>query len=277
VPTHRAEDFGAAGVPPADGRLGVYLRKRDADSFAALSAREFVRWSLAPDFPTRCHRGVVDLTVEEQFPRLRRSIDAGRPVPLGLIAARSLDAHEAARNHQVVAYGYDEDPDSGAFRIHVYDPDRPGEAVVLGLEPKDPRLVEAVGAAGSGSGGRADGVEGPCWRGCFVQDYVPEQPAYVDLAISKGIWVSVWTPPVGQHFVAQFTARNYGDHPARLAELCLALRGPGGERLDDAFSASADAAAALELEPGCGAGAGQAHQQLRHRPGWLWDHRRVPF
>jgi len=262
VPTHRAEDFGATGVPPAEGRLGVYLRKRDADSFAALSAREFVRWSLAPDFPTRCHRGVVDLTVEEQFPRLRRSIEAGRPVALGLVAARGLDGNEAARNHQVVAHAYEEDPESGAFRMHVYDPDRPGEQVVLGFEPKDPRLVEAVEAAASGAGGRTGGVEGRCWRGCFVQDYLPEQPAYVDLAISKGIWVSAWTPLVGQHFVAQFTARNYGDHPARLAELCLSLRGPGGERLDGAFTAEAAEAGdgdgdgapeqvgALELEPG---------------------------
>ncbi len=231
VPTHRAEDFGAAGVPPVDGRLGIYLRKRNADSFAALSAREFVRWSVAADYSTRCQGGVVVLTLDEQLPRLRRSIEAGRPVVLGLVGARGLDAGEVARNHQVVAYGYEEDPDSGAVRIQVYDPDRPGEQGVLGLEPKDPRVVEAGGAV------RAEaeaGVGGRWWRGCFVQDYVPEQAAYVDLAVSKGIWVSAWVPPVGQHFVAQFTARNYGDHPARLAELCLALRGPGGERLDDA-------------------------------------------
>lgn len=237
VPTHRAEDFGAGagGLPPPDSRLGTYLRKRNADSFAARSARDFVRWSLAPDFPSRFHRGVVDLTVEEQLPRLRRSLDAGRPVVLGLVAARALDDDQVIRNHQMVAYAYGEDPDSGALRVHAYDPDRPGEQVVLGLEPKDPRLAEAAG-----------GVEARCWRGCFVQDYVPEQPAYVDLAVSKGIWVSAWTPLVGQHFMAQFTARNYGDHPARLAELCLALRGPGGERLDETFSAAAPSNDPLE-------------------------------
>jgi hypothetical protein len=114
---------------------------------------------------------------------------------------------------------------------------------VLGLEPKDPRLVEAAGP-----GGRAEAVEGRCWRGCFVQDHLPEQPAYVDLAISKGIWVSAWAPPAGQHFVAQFTARNYGDHPAHLAELCLALRGPGGERLDVAFTPGSGAAADVPVE-----------------------------
>src|SRR5829696_7505382 len=66
----------------------------------------------APAWPTWSSPGVVRLTADE-LPRVRRSIDAGRPVVLGLVGARSLE--EVGGNRQVVAYGYDDDgPGPGA-------------------------------------------------------------------------------------------------------------------------------------------------------------------
>jgi hypothetical protein len=47
--------------------------------------------------------------------------------------------------------------------------------------------------------------------------------------------------------VAQFTARNYGDYRAHLAELRLAVRGPAGENLDRFLGGDGDPA---PLEPG---------------------------
>jgi hypothetical protein len=120
---------------------------------------------------------VVRLTAEE-LPRVRRSLDAGRPVVLGLVGARDLD--EVARNRQVVAYGYDDD---------------------------------GVGTDG-----------GPPIR--------RERPPYIDIGAAKGIWVNSWTPTLVGNFVAQFTARNYGEYRADLSELRLAVRGPAGENLD---------------------------------------------
>src|SRR6266540_361684 len=143
----------------------------------------------------------------------RRSVDAGRPVVLGLVAASTLD--DLGANHQVVAHAYDADDVAGTMRIHVYDPDRLDQEVVLSLDETSPYLESSVA--------------GERWRGCFVQDYVPERPPYQDLAVSRGIWVNSWTPTLGRHFVAQYTVRNYGDHPARLSELCVAVRGPSGE------------------------------------------------
>jgi hypothetical protein len=159
-------------------------------------------------------------------------------VVLGLVAARSLD--EVARNRQVVAYGYDEDPagplappGEAATRVFVYDSHHPDQEVVLAVEPGGSRLH------GSASGGP--------WRGLFVQDYARERPPYIDIGAAKGIWVNSWTPTLGGNFVAQFTARNYGEYRAHLAELRLAVRGPAGENLDRFLGGDGDA---TPLEPG---------------------------
>jgi hypothetical protein len=231
VPTHRAEDFGSAGVPHDGSRLSDYLYKRLFDSFATWTARQFVTWTLAADQPTWADAGVIARTRQEQLPRLRRAIDAGRPVVLGLVAASTLE--DMGANHQVVAHAYDADDVAGTMRIHVYDPDRLDLDVVLSLHEASPYLESSVA--------------GERWRGCFVQDFVPERPPYQDLAVSRGIWVNSWTPTLGRHFVAQYTVRNYGDHPARLSELCVAVRGPSGERLDRLLGGDGDP---TPLEPG---------------------------
>src|SRR6266536_2346071 len=202
VPTHQAEDFESVGVPHDGSRLSDYLYKRLFDSFATWTARQFVIWTLAADQATWADAGVIARTRQQQLPRLRRAVDAGRPVVLGLVAASTLD--DLGANHQVVAHAYDADDVAGTMRIHVYDPDRLDQEVVLSLDETSPYLESSVA--------------GERWRGCFVQDYVPERPPYQDLAVSRGIWVNSWTPTLGRHFVAQYTVRNYGDYPARLAE-----------------------------------------------------------
>jgi hypothetical protein len=170
VPTHRPEDFQDASVPPDGTRLADYLYKRLFDSFAIDSARQFVTWTLAADQPTWADAGVRARTRDETLPRLRRSIDAGRPAALGLVAASTLE--DLAGNHQVVACAYEADDSSGAIRVRVYDPDRPEQDVVLVADPSQPFLESSV--------------PGERWRGCFVQQYVLERPPYLDLAVSRG-------------------------------------------------------------------------------------------
>jgi len=230
IPSHRAGDFPDKAVPEDGTRLADYIHKRLFDSFATWSARQFVTWTLAADHPTWSYRGVADWTRAEQLPRLRRSIEAGRPAVLGLVASRRLD--EVARNRQVVAYGYDDDG-AGAVRLYVYDSRHPDQEVVLVVEPAAAQVDSSA-------------PDGP-WRGLFVQDYTTERPPYIDIATAKGIWVNSWTPTLGGNFVAQFTARNYGDYRAHLAELRLAVRGPSGENLDRFLGGDGDA---TPLEPG---------------------------
>jgi hypothetical protein len=239
VPSHRPEDFPDRAVPSDGTRLADFIHKRLFDSFATWSARQFLTWTLAEDHPTWSYPGVARWTREE-LPRVRRSLDAGRPVVLALVGARSLD--EVARNRQVVAYGYDDDgigptgPEGGggtSIRLYVYDSHHPDTEVELGFD----------------HGGRSleGSVPGGPWRGLFVQDYARERPPYVDIGAAKGIWVNSWTPTLGGNFVAQFTARNYGEYRAHLSELRLAVRGPAGENLDRFLGGDGDP---TPLEPG---------------------------
>jgi hypothetical protein len=156
-----------------------------------------------------------------------------------------------------VAHGYDDGagPDGGPpIRLFVYDGHHPHAEVVLGLEPGG-RHWEARPATGPG--------------GLFLQDYARERPPYIDLGAAKGIWVNSWTPTLGGNFVAQFTARNYGDYRAHLSELRLAVRGPAGENLDRFLGGDGDP---TPLEPGeeravfkASDGFGTVAGELRHR------------
>jgi hypothetical protein len=229
IPSHRPDDFPDRAVPEDGTRLADYIHKRLFDSFATWSARQFLTWTLAEDHPTWSYPGVAAWTREE-LPRLRRSVDAGCPVVLGLVAARSLD--QLAHNRQVVAYGYDEDP-TGAIRVFVHDSHHPDQEVVLSVRPGGSQLEASV--------------PGGPWRGLFLQDYARERPPYIDIGAAKGIWVNSWTPTLGGNFVAQFTARNYGEYRAHLAELRLAVRGPAGENLDRFLGGDGDP---TPLEPG---------------------------
>src|SRR6266545_3379098 len=157
VPTHQAEDFESVGVPHDGSRLSDYLYKRLFDSFATWTARQFVIWTLAADQATWADAGVIARTRQQQLPRLRRAVDAGRPVVLGLVAASTLD--DLGANHQVVAHAYDADDVAGTMRIHVYDPDRLDQEVVLSLDETSPYLEPSVAVRGP-SGERLDHLLG---------------------------------------------------------------------------------------------------------------------
>jgi hypothetical protein len=233
VPSHRPEDFPDRAVPEDGTRLADFIHKRLFDSFATWSARHFLTWTPAEDHPTWSSPGVARLTGEE-LPRVRRSLDAGRPVVLGLVGARTLD--EMARNRQVVAYGYDDDggagPDGGPpTRLFVYDSHHPDTEVVLGFEPRG-RHWEAS-------------AEGGPWRGLFVQDYARERSPYIDLGAAKGIWVNSGRRALGGNLVAQFTART----TATTGPTCRSCAWPCAAR-PARSSTGSWAATATPLEPG---------------------------
>ncbi len=106
--------------------------------------------------------GVSRLTIEDGWPRVRASLDAGMPVPLGLVKAYSADPRQLPRNHQALAYGYELDEPAGELTLRVYDPNYPGDdATTLRLSLLDPdreRWVE-------------HSHEGPTVRGFFLTEY----------------------------------------------------------------------------------------------------------
>jgi hypothetical protein len=89
-------DYYSAGVPvpqnkssPPDGALlADYIYKRLLDSFLQRTSLSFASWTQALDHPTLLRgKGVTRMTKEDEFPKLKQQIDAGKEVVLGLIKA----------------------------------------------------------------------------------------------------------------------------------------------------------------------------------------------
>jgi hypothetical protein len=149
------------GVPPDSHPLARYIYRRQLDSFMVLSAAKYVTWSLSPDDAGFIVRGVTRWTKQDEWTRLRASIDAGKPTVLGLITARQIA--DLGKNHQVIAYGYDYTPDTDAMTVHIYDVNYPGKEIKLLSDKFRPGWLE-------------DSPNLEQWRGWFVQDYAPHLP-----------------------------------------------------------------------------------------------------
>jgi hypothetical protein len=158
------------GVPPDAHPLARYIYRRQIDSFMVLSAAKYVTWSLAPDDAGFLVKGVSRWTKEDEWRKLRASIDTGKPCVLGLIRAR--DFGHLGDNHQVVAYGYEYSPEKQSMTVQIYDVNYPSRETALlsdkfriGWLEDSPNLEQ--------------------WRGWFVQDYAPHQPPQgLDLPIT---------------------------------------------------------------------------------------------
>ncbi|MEV8553830.1 hypothetical protein AB0L04_28970 [Streptomyces glaucescens] len=136
--TFGAMDYFAAGkLPPADTTapdseahpLFQFIRGRLLDSFDITgSGHRWLGYS-SPHYPngdegviqvTGLARGRAWVTYRDEWPRIRDDIDAGRLSPIGLIQTDSLDI---GRNHQVLAYAYQQ---SGqVVQLWVYDNNYP--------------------------------------------------------------------------------------------------------------------------------------------------------
>ncbi len=66
--------------------------------------------------------------LNDEWPRIQASLDAGHLVPLGLVKVKSDLPDDLGKNHQVLAYGYD--LNDSALTIHLYDPNYAGDTPV---------------------------------------------------------------------------------------------------------------------------------------------------
>lgn len=64
-------------------------------------------------------------TLAGEWPRIRAELDAGRLAMVGLVRHHGWSPFQLSRDHQVLAYGYVEDPASGSTTFRVYDPNHP--------------------------------------------------------------------------------------------------------------------------------------------------------
>ena len=135
--SYTALDFFRAGIPisrlreldgrPASGsRIRAYLWKRQLQSFFRDLDR-FLVWMAQLHYipswwPFKGGPAWLVNESKKEWAKLKRSIDDGKPIPLGLVR----NTISVFDNHQVLALGYEEeDEDTGV--IYLYDPNCPGQ------------------------------------------------------------------------------------------------------------------------------------------------------
>ncbi len=128
-----------------------YIARRQVESLTLpFGAIRYYAWQARRELLTRTR------TIE--WPRIRASIDSGRPATLGLVQVHSRDPRQTIRNHQVLVYGYEES--ATVLTLRTYDPNY----------PEDDELVLSVELQGD-SGSVWHSIEGPTIRGFFHTRY----------------------------------------------------------------------------------------------------------
>ncbi len=119
-------------APPANGspRFRALVRRQvQSLDWLRVPLRYFDLQALRPDPPmglaALLRREPPRVTaILEEWPRIRAEIDTGHPSVVGLIRAAGWSPWALTRNHQVLAFAYEETP--AAVRLRVYDPNHPG-------------------------------------------------------------------------------------------------------------------------------------------------------
>jgi hypothetical protein len=122
-------DLFAAGVPvppdrepPANGspRFNSIVRRQvESLAFLTVPVRFWLRMAIGGSFGGDRARSTFD----QEWPKAKATLDAGKLVPIGLIRVASSNPRNLTKNHQVVAWGYAEDGRS--VSLHLYEPNWP--------------------------------------------------------------------------------------------------------------------------------------------------------
>ncbi|HYN48249.1 MAG TPA: hypothetical protein VER83_05235 [Candidatus Nanopelagicales bacterium] len=151
-----ARDLFEAGVatppdtdPPANGspRFRAIVRRQvESLDWLRTPLRFFDLQAFRPDPPTRLS-GVLRrdpprvVAIRDEWPTIRADIDAGHAPILGLVRTAGSSPRDLTRNHQVLAYAYEEVADG--LRIRIYDPNHPGDDDVVLQTHVDPDATKA--------------------------------------------------------------------------------------------------------------------------------------
>jgi hypothetical protein len=167
---YTAADLFAAGVPiPADRdpfangspRFNAIVRRQvESLDWLRVPVRYWLRSALGGSFGGDRARG----TLENEWPRAKAELDAGRVVQIGLIRVASWNPWQLTMNHQVMAWGYAED--GRGVTLNLYDPnwpDRDDVTISIQLDP----AFRPTGLSQS---------TGEPLLGWFVLPYRPEAP-----------------------------------------------------------------------------------------------------
>jgi hypothetical protein len=192
VPPLTPADFQGADVPPDGHRLADYIWSRQLDSAfkgrGLLDGWRFIRWT------GRKTASLVNRTEKNEIPKIKKSIDQGDPVVLGLIGTSNIA--KQGNNHQVICYAY-ENGSSGETVLYIYDPNepfghprarrnvsvrdhRPGGVAARLEDGSHYRVTLTLSDRNSKYPYKSDRPTHPNksedrWRGFFVQRYRPKQ------------------------------------------------------------------------------------------------------
>jgi hypothetical protein len=108
--------------PPGGSVLYRYIVQRLLQSFHLPFGLNRYLELMTPWLPDGARTTAVR---EQEWPAARARIDAGHPVPFGLIKIKSARPRDLCQQHQVLAYGYDLADDSSSVSLLLYDPNFP--------------------------------------------------------------------------------------------------------------------------------------------------------
>lgn len=134
-----------------------YLWRRQWDSLRGGALAKVLTWTLRQD------NSLARSVAGWEIPKLRRSLSDGAPCVLALIRVGGIA--EVMNNHQVLAAGYDFDPETQQMTLQLYDPNYPGEEPTLTMNLAQP-----------GEGIHLTESSGETLRGFFVIDYSLRTP-----------------------------------------------------------------------------------------------------
>lgn len=210
IPSHHAADFPDGAAPAEGSRLRKYIYKRMINSVE----RNALQWANIIANPVFNPKRFTKRHLDD----LRAGIDAGRPVPLGLVGSLKI-GNAGSGNHQVVCCGYSLSPDGHAITLNIYDNNSPDQDITLTTDPQNPVDITYTGYGD--------------WVAFFMAKYKAQQPDYIDLALTEGIQLDLHGPArfqeCGRPMGARYRIRNHGDYPARLSRLVLTMRDPSGD------------------------------------------------
>ena len=198
-------------VDSLDSRLVTFLASRQLDSLRIGTILKIIEWMIVED------KDAAARTWRYEVPKLRRMLDKGEPAVLCLIRVQGLD--NPTKNHQVLATGYDFDPNTGCLSILVYEPNHPGEEVILTVNAPKPGVPAQLHQS-SGEALRGFFVV-PYKRQKNVPDLVPSDFAAESFSLEPRFRL-VW--PVDTHVLNQGFAEN--------PEMYRPFKLPGHEGLD---------------------------------------------
>lgn len=135
----------------------LYLWDRQINSFGFFVVPKVIEWMLRDD------GDVAVRTARYEVPKIRRALDQGQPVVLGMV--RGKGSTDPTVNHQVLGTGYDFDETTRQFKVYLYDPNYPD---------LDSSLSMSLASPSQGLQGAQ--VTGEPFRGLFVIPYKAQQP-----------------------------------------------------------------------------------------------------